>query len=235
MNATGLSCTGLDAGYGRMVVCRGIDLEVEPGRLLAVLGPNGAGKSTLLRALAGITQKAGTVRLGDLDVTSKGATARARAGIAFVPETRGNIFPTMTVRENLAVAGQSTPAERRRARTAMVEDLFPALTTYAGRASGLLSGGEQQMLALAMALLADPQVILLDEPSQGLAPAVLRNIEEALRALRPSGITVVLAEQNQHFASRLADRVLHISGGRLISPAEAYEEETADGAIGVLP
>ncbi|WGX96087.1 ABC transporter ATP-binding protein [Nocardioides sp. L-11A] len=233
--SSGLSCTALDAGYGRMVVCRDIELTVEPGGLLAILGPNGAGKSTLLQALAGITQKAGTVRLGEVDVSRRRATARARAGIAFVPETRGNIFATMTVRENLAIAGRSTPTERRRLRHAMAQEVFPALETYADRASGLLSGGEQQMLAIAMALLADPKVILLDEPSQGLAPSVLRDIEQALRALRPSGITVVLAEQNQRFATSLADRVLHISAGRLVAPAAAYQEETAGGAIGVLP
>ncbi|MCW2794412.1 MAG: urea transporter ATP-binding protein [Nocardioides sp.] len=231
----GLSCTALVAGYGRIVVCRGIALDVEPGELVAVLGPNGAGKSTLLRALAGLNQKSGVVRLGDEDVSRKGPAARSRAGIAFVPESRGNVFPTMTVRDNLSIAGRRTAPDRRTDRAALVADLFGILETYADKAAGLLSGGEQQMLAIAMALMSDPAVVLLDEPSQGLAPSVLRNIEQSLRALRATGITIVLAEQNQRFAGVLADRVLHIQGGRLVPADQAFEAELADGAIGVVP
>jgi len=229
-----LSCKGLEAGYGRIIVCRDIDLHVTDGELVAILGPNGAGKSTFLRGLAGLNQKAGTVSLGEDDITRKGAAARALAGIAFVPESRGNIFPSMSVDENLAVAGRRTPADRRTERAELVAELFPVLERFTDRQAGLLSGGEQQMLAIGMALMADPSVILLDEPSQGLAPSVLRDIEVALSTLRATGITIVLAEQNQRFATALADRVLHIDGGHLVSAKDAVEAYD-DDAIGVLP
>lgn len=231
----GLSCSGLVAGYGRITVNRGVDLTVHAGELVAVLGPNGAGKSTLLRGLAGISQKGGTVVVGDVDVTGKSAAARVRAGLSFVPESRGNIFPTMTVRDNQSVAGRRTQAPRRREILDLVQQLFPPLSAYADRPAGLLSGGEQQMVALSMALLQDPSVILLDEPSQGLAPSVMLDIQRALDSLRPSGITILLAEQNQRFAHALADRVLHIEGGDLVPASRAWATESAQGPIGVVP
>ena len=210
-----LECRDMSAGYGRMLVCRNVNLRVSDGAFVAILGPNGAGKSTLLRGIAGLNQKGGAVLLRDTDVSRQGAAARARNGVAFVPESRGNIFPSMSVQENLAIAERRVASPRREELHERALELFPILEAYAAKPSGLLSGGEQQMLAIAMALVADPAVILLDEPSQGLAPSVLKDIEGSLRSLRSTGITVVLAEQNQRFATSLADALLEIRAGEL--------------------
>lgn len=225
---SGLSCTGLRAGYGRLTVCRDISFEVAPGELLAVLGPNGAGKSTLLRALAGLSQKGGQVQLGSTSLTRLGVSRRAKAGLAFVPEARGNLFRSMTVGENLRIAGRRTDGTTLNERRTTVSELFPILDTYIDKPSGLLSGGEQQMLAIAMALVADPKVILLDEPSQGLAPSVLKMIETSLIALRRTGMTILLAEQNQEFAAHLADRFVIISHGHIAGAGDAAQLEDRD-------
>lgn len=228
-----LSCRSLTAGYGRLVVCRSIDLHVAAGEFLALLGPNGAGKSTLLRGLAGLSQKSGEVVLGERSLTGLSAARRARAGLAFVPESRGNVFASMTVAENMAIAARRTPQRRRAGRRELTSSLFPVLDRYAAKPAGLLSGGEQQMLAISMALLADPAAILLDEPSQGLAPSVLRAIGEALTQLRSTGITILLAEQNTRFATALADRVVRIEQGHLTDrPAEHPQPGTAVAEAG---
>jgi branched-chain amino acid transport system ATP-binding protein len=213
--STVLECRNMTAGYGRMLVCRDVNLSIPDGAFVAILGPNGAGKSTLLRGIAGLSQKGGAVLVRDADVSRQGAAARARAGLAFVPESRGNIFPSMSVQENLAIGARRTASARREELHEQVVQLFPILEAYSAKPSGLLSGGEQQMLAIAMALVADPAVILLDEPSQGLAPSVLKDIEKALGSLRSTGITVLLAEQNQRFATSLADELLEIRSGDL--------------------
>jgi branched-chain amino acid transport system ATP-binding protein len=222
------SCRAVRAGYGRIVICPNIDLEIHQGEFLAVLGPNGGGKTTLLGALAGTTQLGGDVTLKGHSITKLSTAKRARAGLALVPEARRNIFPTMTVAENLALGADLAPRAGRAERAAEIFDLFPILLKYRGQFSGNLSGGEQQMLAIGMALASEPALLVLDEPSQGLAPSVLKTVAESLHRLRQTGITVLMAEQNHAFAARLADRFVVLVHGEVVAsggPAELADRE----------
>ncbi|WP_185972989.1 ABC transporter ATP-binding protein [Aeromicrobium piscarium] len=209
---TQLEIDRFSAGYGRIMVCRDVQLTIERGEVVAVLGANGAGKSTFLQGLAGLNDSQGTIRLDGTSIEGLNAAARARAGLAFVPEQRGNVFPHMTVLENLAIAGGKGASGATRE---LIDEVFPALEKYRTRQAGLLSGGEQQMLAIAMALMSEPAMMLLDEPSQGLAPTLLRSIAASLARLKQGGITMLVAEQNRWFAGEIADRALLVGGGRL--------------------
>jgi branched-chain amino acid transport system ATP-binding protein len=216
-----LRCEGLTVAYGRAEVCTTVDLEVREGRITALLGPNGAGKSSLLSAVAGVRLQnrrwGGTINLGRRDITRLAAERRPRAGIAFVPEGRGNIFPGMTVHENIALGLRAVDHHERAAALEHVLELFPALRTRMDARAGLLSGGEQQMVAIAMALATQPRVLLLDEPTQGLAPAILDILIEAFGTLRDRGIGILVAEQNQAFAALLADDFLVLSHGEVVN------------------
>lgn len=216
---TGLEVRGLTAAYGRLQVLQGIDVEVSPGELVAVIGSNGAGKTTLLRAVSGLLRPTGgSVTLGGEDVTSLGAEQIARRGLAHVPENR-LVFPSLTVDDNLELGGWTRRRDGQHARRrAEALELFPRLGDRINLPAGALSGGEQQMLAMARALMAEPSVVVLDEPSLGLAPKVIGEIIAALGALRDTkGLAVLLIEQNIRAAFSVADRVLVMERGSVVA------------------
>jgi branched-chain amino acid transport system ATP-binding protein len=223
-----LTCTGLAVSYGKIQVCRGVDLTLERGEFLAVLGPNGAGKSSLLRGLAGLRDGNrrchGSIEFGGTSVIGMSAASRATAGLAFVPEGRGNIFPKLTVRENLELSLRLTPSADRARNLERVHEVFPALSPLMGRPAGALSGGEQQMLAIGMALARDPAVLMLDEPTQGLAPSIRLFMADAFVRLRDAGgMGILLAEQDHDFAVRLAHRLVVMTDGTIDTSADGVD------------
>ena len=231
--ATVLECRGVQARHGRIRVVHGVDLAVRQGEVVVVLGPNGAGKSSLLGAIAGTVQGGGDIWLGGQALQSLGPHRRAASGLSLVPEARRNIFPTMSVAENLDIGLRlSRPEARGKIRDSLLE-LWPILRERARTAAGLLSGGEQQMLAIAVALGRAPDLLMLDEPSQGLAPAVFDALEHALDVLRGRGLAVLLAEQNLAFAARVADRFVVLSQGRIVGSGdrEALQRHDAMAAL----
>jgi branched-chain amino acid transport system ATP-binding protein len=212
-----LEIEGLQAGYGELTVLQGIDLSVRRGEVVAVLGPNGAGKSTLLLAIAGVLPlQADRLRL--LDVTGRRSVhGRARAGLSFVPSERG-LFEGLTVGENIRI--------RTRERNAMdrAVSYFPALADLVDRRAGLLSGGEQQMLALAGALVVRPRLLLIDEMSMGLAPTVVRSLLPVIRGVADhQGVGVVLVEQHAPAAVDVSDRVVVLNRGLVVHQAPSAQ------------
>ncbi len=223
-----LSVSDLTASYQRVPVLHGIDFEAREGEVLALLGPNGAGKSSLLGALAGLVRAQGAVRVGERDLAGVPAHLRARMGLALVPEVRGNLFQTMTVEENLQIALRELDSDERQALREEIFAMFPILKERAHALSGMLSGGEQQMLAIAASLGRRPRVLLLDEPTQGLAPSVFDVLFRTFAILKSKGLAIVLAEQNLPFAARCADRFLVLAGGRVTlrgDGAELHDQE----------
>jgi branched-chain amino acid transport system ATP-binding protein len=218
-----LRCRGLSAWYGRIKVCRDIDLHVDAGEFVALVGPNGAGKTTMLGAIAGMVDHDGEVDLHGASIARLSMPRRARSGLALVPPSRGNIFRSMNVRENIEMGLGLAPAAERDALRSHVLELFPVLDRLRSSLAGNLSGGEQQMLAIAMALASRPKLLVLDEPSQGLAPTILRELQHSLRELRGAETTVLMAEQNQSFAAALADRYVVMVGGRLVDGGPGIE------------
>ena len=205
-----LELRGIHAGYGGATVLHGVELTVPAGAVVALLGPNGAGKTTLLRVAAGLLPvRTGSVVVGDTDVTAERPSRRARAGVCLIPEGRG-VFPDLTVRENIAL---QIPPWSRSTSAAAALDVFPVLKQYLNRAAGSLSGGQQQMLALARAWLANPSVVLLDEVSMGLAPRVVDEIFLALRRLAATGTALLVVEQFVDRALEMADRVTLLQRG----------------------
>jgi branched-chain amino acid transport system ATP-binding protein len=201
-----LDVAGLCAGYGDVPVLRGIDLSIPAGSITALIGANGAGKTTLLRTISGIIPtEAGTIRYDGRDIVGMPAQEIVRAGLVQVPEGR-RLFSEMTVFENLLV-GSSSPAARRKRdeNLAMVLELFPRVRERRAQRAGTLSGGEQQMVAIARALMASPRLLLLDETSLGLAPIVVDEIFVAVRRLAAQGLTILVVEQNTALALEVAD------------------------------
>jgi branched-chain amino acid transport system ATP-binding protein len=230
----GLQVNALSARYGRIEVCRDITFHAPDGEFLIVLGPNGAGKSSLLGALAGSVDSDGEVLVDGRPLQQLPARRRARLGLALVPEGRRNLFSPLTVEENLQLGLRLLPVAEHAAMRASLHAMFPILGARASQPAGLLSGGEQQMLAIAVALARRPSVLLLDEPSQGLAPLILEQLVEVIGGLRALGLTVVLAEQNHRFAARLADRYVVLQGGEIVgggSGAELNDRERAAAAL----
>jgi branched-chain amino acid transport system ATP-binding protein len=222
-----LRIEGLNTRYGASHVLQGVDLDVPQGRICAVLGRNGVGKTTTLRTVMGLVPpSAGRVLLDGVDIAGWAPHLVARAGVAYVPEGR-LIFPDLTVIENIRVA------ERKPAKAwpiARLLELFPSLAERAGNRGGNLSGGEQQMLAIARALVSDPKVLLLDEPSQGLAPLVVRELARVIRLLCEAGVTILLIEQNMKLAEAVADEMHIMVKGRIVYAAspERFRAEEAD-------
>jgi len=202
-----LTVRDLHAHYGRIHALRGVSLDVADGEIVTLIGANGAGKSTLLMTICGNPRAtSGSVLLDGADITRLATHGIARAGVAQAPEGR-RIFPRMTVMENLQMGAVANPGGDIAARLAKVFELFPRLEERAGQRGGTLSGGEQQMLAIARALMSGPRLLLLDEPSLGLAPMMVRLIFDAIRELnRRDGMTVFLVEQNAYHALSLAHR-----------------------------
>jgi branched-chain amino acid transport system ATP-binding protein len=209
---------GLTVAYGSVIAVRDVSLDVAAGEIVTVLGPNGAGKTTLLRTVAGaLRPQAGSIAFEDRRVNGLAPEDVVRLGIALVPEGR-HVFHALSVQENLAVGAIS-----RRDRDAIREDVerlldrFPILRERSGQMAGTLSGGEQQQLAIARALMSRPRMVLLDEPSLGLAPIFVDRIFELIRELRSQGVTILLVEQNVHRALEVADRAYVLSVGRLVA------------------
>jgi branched-chain amino acid transport system ATP-binding protein len=201
--------------YGESHVLQGIDLSVAPAQCVAVLGRNGAGKTTTLRSVLGLTPaRRGRVVFNGIDITRLPTHRIVKLGIAFVPEDRG-IFPTVTVEEHLALAYSASKHRPRRKPIEHVFEIFPRLAERRRNLGGQLSGGEQQMLAIGRALVAGPDLMILDEPSEGLAPVVIEKLEAVLKDVKASGIPVLLVEQNYHLATQLADYVYVLSQGRV--------------------
>jgi branched-chain amino acid transport system ATP-binding protein len=219
-----LSVRGLTVRYGSVTALHGIDLDVDEGELVALVGPNGAGKSSTLAAVSGLVRPAaGTVRVAGEVVSGLAPERVVRHGVALVPEGR-NIFTALTVAENLALG-----ATIRRDAAGVAADLdrqldrFPILRDRYGQQAGLLSGGEQQQLAIARALMSRPRLLLLDEPSLGLAPRLVDLVFETVAQLRREGLTIVLVEQNATRAVELADRTSVLRTGRIVRSGTADE------------
>jgi branched-chain amino acid transport system ATP-binding protein len=224
MNSAGkaLEVRGLVAGYGRIEALHDIDLDVGPGQLVALVGANGAGKTTLLRAVSGLIKGSqGSVRLFGRDIARDSADARVRAGLAQVLEGR-QVFGPMSVQDNLLMGGYTRPARREERLEAMYA-LFPVLKEKRLLAAGTLSGGQQQMLAIARALMSEPKVLLLDEPSMGLAPLLVREIFAVIARLKAEGIPILLVEQNAHAALSVADVGYVLETGRIALGGPAGE------------
>lgn len=201
-----LEISGLFAGYGRVEVLRDIDLTVAQGEMVTLIGANGAGKSTLLKAVVGLVPpSAGSVSLFGADVTRMSPERAIREGLALVPEGR-MLFGPMSVEENLRLGAHTRSAEEFSVERDRVFGLFPVLAERRTQSAATLSGGEQQMLAVGRALMAKPRILLLDEPSLGLAPRIIAEIFAALDTLRASGLTILLVEQDARLALRHADR-----------------------------
>jgi len=210
---TALRVEALGAGYVRdLPILFGIDLVAEPGRLTVVIGPNGAGKSTLIKAVAGLVPvSGGRVTLGDTDITGLRPDLMWGHGLTYVPQT-DNVFRHLTIRENLALVLRRMPD--RAERLAELYDLFPALRDKQAARAGALSGGQRQMLAVAMALANRPKVLLLDEPSAGLSPRIAQEVLALVRGLTDQGVTVLLVEQNVKLALGFADHCFILAEGR---------------------
>jgi len=213
-------------GYGPVTALSGVDLAVAAGEIVCVIGPNGAGKTTLMKTIAGLLQpRAGEIRL-DGRAAGRGADARVRAGIALVPEGR-RVFAPLSVADNLEMGAYVRLARGERAAVredlARVYGIFPRLQERGAQPAGTLSGGEQQMLAIGRALMSRPRLLLLDEPSMGLAPLVVEEIFRVVVRLHAEGTTVLLAEQNAHMALSVAGRAYVIESGKVVKSAAAGE------------
>ena len=222
-----LRIDGLHTYYGHGHILQGVDLEVPPGRIAAVLGRNGVGKTTTLRSIIGLVlPRSGRVLLGDKDVAGWPPHRIVRVGVGYVPEGR-MIFPDLTVMENIQVA-QRVPAKQWSMDRLFT--LFPALAERRRNKGSQLSGGEQQMLAVARALVTDPKVMLLDEPSQGLAPLVVQELSRLITRLRDEGVSVLLVEQNLKLAEAVADVVYVMVKGKMVyhAPLERFRSERED-------
>ena len=209
-----LELKGLTTHYGTSQALFGVDMQLEAGQVATLLGRNGMGKTTLMKSLMGIVPTSGgAARVGDTDITTMKSYDRVARGIAYVPQGR-MIFSTMTVRENietgLTVSGKTkVPTD--------IYELFPVLLEMKGRRGGNLSGGQQQQLAIARALATDPKVLLLDEPTEGIQPSIIREMARTLKRIRDErGLSIVVSEQVLSFALDVADRVLVLENGRLV-------------------
>ena len=212
----------LHAGYGKVGVLHGVDLRVAPGEILAVLGPNGAGKTTLLRAISGLLPWTGSVWFGGADLAGAGPRGAVRAGLAHVIEGH-RVFTGLSVSDNLLLAAYDLPRGERAARIAEALDSFPEIAAKRAERGGALSGGQQQMLAVAQGLVRRPRLLMLDEPSAGLSPVLVDRVLAVLDRLRSGGAAVILVEQLIDKAVALADRVCALARGRVVLEAAASE------------
>lgn len=221
-----LDVIGLQAGYGKAEVLRGLSIHADAGAVVTVIGPNGAGKSTLLNALMGLLpMMGGSIRLDGQDVSRLTLEERVMAGIALVPERR-ELFGTMTVEDNLVLGGWRPMRQRRpgwRDGLERVYALFPRLKERRAQAAGTMSGGERQMLAVGRALMSQPRLLMLDEPSLGLAPLIVRDIFATIERLRADGVTILLVEQNARAALHVADHGYVLETGDLVLEGPAAQ------------
>lgn len=232
-----LTITGLRAGYGKLEVLHGVALSVERGQFLAILGPNGSGKSTLVKSIFGLTTIfGGSIQFNGVELSGAPTEIIGSYGLAYVPQ-RDNIFTTLTINENLLLAARKLGASQANQALAETFELFPILRERRKQRAGQLSGGERQMLALAMGYLTRPQLMLLDEPSAGLAPLFVKEIFRRLRQLCEAGITLVVVEQNARSLLQWCDRAYILREGQVVfqGAAEAIltDEELIKGYLGV--
>ncbi len=223
-----LAVEGLQAYYGASHVLHGVDLDAAPGELVALLGRNGAGKTTTLASVMGaVPSRSGVVRVDGAELQSRPSHERLRSGLALVP-SGARVFSSLSVEENLRVVRPRAVDDGAAWTVERVYEQFPKLDQLKGSPAGRLSGGERQMLAVGRGLMANPKVLLLDEPSEGLAPVVVQAIGRLLDELKATGLTIVLAEQNHRFALRHADRAFLIEKGAIQHSAAASELEGSD-------
>ncbi|WP_323172507.1 ABC transporter ATP-binding protein [Natrialba sp. PRR66] len=232
-----LSVDSVDAGYGDTQVLRDLSLSVEAGEIVSLVGRNGAGKTTTLRTIMGILQPtSGHVTYDGTDISALDATETAQRGLALVPEER-RIFPDLTVTENLELAAHGGTVDGDSLSVADALEMFENLRERAGNAGSSLSGGEQQMLAIARALVSGADVVLLDEPTEGLAPYIVQDVMDIVAALNERGITVLLVEQNVQVCLELADRNYLVDQGQIVYEGTAAEleanEDVLDRYLGV--
>ncbi|MBO9535614.1 ABC transporter ATP-binding protein [Herbaspirillum sp.] len=227
MHSRLLEVAGLHAWYGQSHVLNGVNLEVGAGEIVSVLGRNGAGRSTLLKALVGLVRSEGSVRFGGADIGALPTYEIARRGIAYVPESR-DVFPTLTVEQNLLLGQKSGKQPANGWRFDDMYAMFPSLHKRRTVAAGALSGGEQQMLSLARALMGNPRLILIDEPTEGLAPQMVEQVAGYLRQLRERGVAVLLIEQRQTIALDISQRVYVMGRGEVVfhgTPAQLLDDD----------
>ncbi|MCF6103065.1 ABC transporter ATP-binding protein [Mesorhizobium muleiense] len=224
-----LSVEALRIRYGEVEAVRRVDLAVDSGEIIALVGANGAGKSSTLGAIAGLVPAvSGKVVFDGVDITGLAPEAIARKGVSLVPEGR-RIFAGLTVADNLRLGGaMHLPAVEARVREEEMLELFPVLRRYHRVKGGNLSGGEQQMLAIARALMGKPRMVLLDEPSLGLAPQLIDTVFDLIAELRRSGLTILLVEQNVALALEVADRAIVLANGEVVLSGTAKELATSD-------
>ena len=219
-----LEVTDLNSGYGDLPVVRGVSFAVDEGEIIAIVGPNGAGKTTLLNTVTGLIKPwDGSVNFADQDITKLPAHARPNLGVVMVPEGR-KLFPFMTVEENLLLGAFSKRSRPHTAESlADVFELFPVLAQRCKQPAGSMSGGEQQMCALGRAVMARPRLLILDEPSLGLAPILVERMFELVRQLAERGMTILLVEQNVHDALDMANRGYVLEQGRIVMAGTGQE------------
>jgi branched-chain amino acid transport system ATP-binding protein len=223
-----LTLSGVHTHIGPYHILHGVDFSVPVGELTMLLGRNGAGKTTTLRTVMGLWQaSSGTIRFDGREITKSSTPDIARAGIAYVPESMG-IFTDLSVRENIVLAARSGPVDS--ARLDWILGLFPALKRFWNLPAGNLSGGQKQMLAIARAIAEPRRLLLIDEPTKGLAPVMIRSMIEAFKALKAAGETILLVEQNFYAASVLGDKVVVMDDGRIVH-AGAMSDLVADHTL----
>ena len=231
MNTNLLTLEGVHTHIGAYHILHGVDLVVPRGELTMLLGRNGAGKTTTLRTIMGLWQaSSGRITFGDTDITALNTPAIAQKNIAYVPENMG-IFSDLTVKENMLLAARSAQhaGQMDEARLQWIFKLFPAVEKFWNHPAGKLSGGQKQMLAVSRAMVEPRDLLIIDEPSKGLAPAIIQNMIEAFQQLKASGVTILLVEQNIHFAQQLGDTVAVMDNGRVVHAGrmQALAEDTA--------
>jgi branched-chain amino acid transport system ATP-binding protein len=218
-----LDVQGLHAYYGKSHILQGVDVHVDKGEIVTLLGRNGVGRSTMAKTILGMVKAAGSVRFRDEEILGRRTFEIAQLGIGYVPENR-DIFPTLTVRQNLLL-GEKRSRRQRKPRWTLAEmyEMFPRLKERENTAAGVLSGGEQQMLTLCRTLMGDPDLILIDEPTEGLAPKLVALVAEYLQALKERGVSVLLIEQKLAIALDISQRVYVMGHGNIVfegTPAE---------------
>ena len=231
MNTNLLTLEGVHTHIGSYHILHGVDLVVPRGEMTLLLGRNGAGKTTTLRTIMGLWQASqGRISFGGEDITALNTPAIAQKNIAYVPENMG-IFSDLTVKENMLLAARSAQhaAQMDEARLQWIFKLFPAVEKFWNHPAGKLSGGQKQMLAVSRAIVEPRDLLIIDEPSKGLAPAIIQNMIEAFQQLKASGVTILLVEQNIHFAQQLGDTVAVMDNGRVVHAGrmQALAEDTA--------
>jgi len=231
MSTNLLTLEGVHTHIGAYHILHGVDLVVPRGELTMLLGRNGAGKTTTLRTIMGLWQASqGRITFGGEDITQLNTPAIAQKNIAYVPENMG-IFSDLTVKENMLLAARSAKhaAQMDEARLQWIFKLFPAVEKFWNHPAGKLSGGQKQMLAVSRAIVEPRDLLIIDEPSKGLAPAIIQNMIDAFQQLKASGVTILLVEQNIHFAQQLGDTVAVMDNGRVVHAGrmQALAEDTA--------